>query len=259
MTQITCFLFFIFAPAASSMTMHKTAFKVRPDDSKFIVRLDTLTDLSRNRQIPIAIYQPQSDPTTGPQKVIIFSHGYGQNKGGDYIAYSYLTEYLASKGYFVASIQHELPTDSLLPLTGIPQIVRRTNWERGAANILFVLNELKKSNPNTDQQHTVLIGHSNGGDMSMLFAQKYPSSVDRVISLDNRRVAFPRTKKPRIYSLRSNDQVADEGVLPTPEEQAKYQIKIVPLANTAHNDMDDHANHAQREEIRHLIMSFLKD
>lgn len=226
----------------------------------FAVKLDGLNlfDSSRNRLIPVALYLPKTDKKLENQKVVIFSHGYGQNKGGDNLAYSYLTENLASKGYFVVSIQHELTTDSLLPLTGIPQIVRRTNWERGASNILFVLNELKKSNPDLNFKHLTLIGHSNGGDMSMLFAQKYPNLVDKIISLDNRRVAFPRTNRPEIYSLRSSDQVADEGVLPTNYEQKKYEIKIIKLKNTIHNDMDNHANEKQRKEINDYITSFLK-
>ncbi|MBC8112109.1 MAG: alpha/beta hydrolase, partial [Verrucomicrobia bacterium] len=135
-------------------------------ERNYTFKSDTLTlfDRLRNRKIPIAIYKPKVD---NPE-IVIFSHGYGQNKGGNYLAYSYLTEYLASKGYFVVSIQHELPTDSLMPTTGIPQIVRRPFWERGTNNILFLINELKKSNPTLDFKHLTLIGHSNGGDMSML-------------------------------------------------------------------------------------------
>lgn len=227
----------------------------------FAVKLDYLNlfDSSRNRLIPVALYLPKTDKKIENQKVVIFSHGYGQNKGGDNLAYSYLTENLASNGYFVASIQHELTTDSLLPLTGIPQIVRRTNWERGVSNILFLLNELKKSNPNPNLnfKHLILIGHSNGGDMSMLFAQKYPKLVDKIVSLDNRRVAFPRTNQPKIYSLRSSDQVADEGVLPNYYEQKKYQIEIIQLNNTIHNNMDNHANEKQRKEINDYVTSFL--
>ena len=168
-----------------------------------------------------------------------------------------MTEFLASQGYFVASIQHELPTDELLPMTGKPQEVRRPNWERGALNILFVVEELKKRKPNLDYKHLTLIGHSNGGDMSMLFAHKYPEMVDKIISLDNRRMTFPRVKQPKIYSLRSSDQLADEGVLPTTEEQQKYGIKIIKLKNTIHNDMDDHANADQRKEINGYILDFL--
>ena len=54
-----------------------------------------------------------------------FINYYGQNKGGNNLAYSYLTQISSQKDYFVASIHHELTTDSLIPTTGIPQIVRR--------------------------------------------------------------------------------------------------------------------------------------
>lgn len=219
--------------------------------------LDTLTllDQSRNRKIPVAFYKPRTD---NPQ-IVIFSHGYGRNEGGHYLHYSYLTEYLASKAYFVVSIQHELATDSLIPSTGIPQIVRRPFWERGADNILFVIEELKKSNPNLNFKHIALIGHSNGADMSAFFPQKYPGIVDKIITLDNRRMFLPRTTNPKVYSLRSSDQPADEGVLPTDEEQEKYGIRVIKLPNIIHNNMDDRSNEKERKEIRDYIMAFLND
>lgn len=234
----------------------------KPVEYKSVVEfnLDTLKlyDQSRQREIPIAIYKPTSK-VTGKQKVVLFSHGYGQNIGGDYLAYTYLTEFLASKGFFVVSIQHELATDSLLPLTGNPPIVRRPFWERGADNILFVMDELKKTNPDLDYKHITLIGHSNGGDMTALFPQKYPNTVGKIITLDNRRMTLPKTKKVKVYSLRSSDQPADEGVLPTEKEIKKYKMAIVKLANTTHNEMDDNANEEQRKEIQKHILKFLKD
>lgn len=224
------------------------------------IRLDSLNlfDQSRKRTIPVALYLPKISSKIRSQKVVIFSHGYAENTSGANKGYSYLTENLAANGYFVASIQHELLTDSLLPSTGNPQITRRSNWERGAENILFVINELKKSHPELDFKHLILIGHSNGGDMTMLFAGKHPELADKVISLDNRRMAFPRIKQPKIYSLRSSDQVADAGVLPTKEEQKKYRITIINLKSTIHNDMGNHANEAQRKEINDYILSFLR-
>lgn len=227
----------------------------------FYTRVDSLNlfDSSRNRSIPVALYLPVSDKKIEKQKVVIFSHGYYANRGGSNKECSYLTDYLASKGYFVASIQHELPTDDLIPQQGILQVVRRPFWERGLKNILFVLNELKKNYPELDYEHVILIGHSNGGDMSMLFGQQYPRLVDKIISLDNRRVAFPRTKQPKIYSLRSTDQPADEGVLPTLEEQQKYGIKMIPLKSTTHNNMDNSGTEKQKKEINHYILSFLHD
>jgi pimeloyl-ACP methyl ester carboxylesterase len=227
------------------------------------VKLDTVTlfDSTRNRPIPVAFYHPKTDTKQklGKQKLVIFSHGYGGNKGGDNLTYSYITEKLASEGYFVASIQHELPTDDLIPLTGVPQVVRRPFWERGVVNILFVLNALSKSHPALDFEHCVLMGHSNGGDMTALFAEKYPHLVDKIITLDNRRMALPRTRKPRVYSIRSSDQPADEGVLPTDDEQKKFGITIVKLPNTIHNDMGNSANAAQRKEINDYIAQFLQE
>jgi predicted esterase len=232
-----------------------------PSTQVLETKLDSvkLFDPSRNRIIPVAIYFPQTSEKRAKQKVVLFSHGYGANQGGDNLAYSHLNEKLASQGYFVVSIQHELPTDSLLPNTGIPQIVRRTNWERGVANILFVRNELKRMHPELDYKHLILIGHSSGGDMSMLFGSKYPDLVDKIISLDNRRVPLPRTKHPRIYSLRSADQPADEGVLPTPEEQKKYGMEIIKLNHTIHNDMSNNATEEQQREINKYIFGFLND
>lgn len=223
------------------------------------IKLDSVRwiDKSRNRVIPVAFYTPETNKKTKHQPLVIFSHGYDANVGRANLEYSYINDNLAAKGYFVASIQHELPTDSLLPTTGKPQIVRRSNWERGVTNILFVLNELKKTQLALDYKHVILIGHSNGGDMSALFGQKYPGLVSKIITLDNRRVALPRTKQPQIYSLRSSDQPADEDVLPTEEEQKKLGITVIKLPDTIHNHMDNDANERQRKEINKYIMKFL--
>ncbi|ATL49626.1 alpha/beta hydrolase [Chitinophaga caeni] len=252
MNKNTCLVLLTYLLFTACLTNSKIA-----KSQTHTLGLDTLTlfDQSRSREIPVAFYKPHIDSP----KIVIFSHGYGQNEGGNYLYYSYLTTYLAAKGYFVVSIQHELPTDSLIPSTGIPQIVRRPFWERGVDNILFVINELKKSNPELDFKHITLIGHSNGADMCALFPQKYPGIVDKIITLDNRRMPLPRTIEPKVYSLRSTDQPADEGVLPTEEEQKKYGITIIKLPNTIHNDMDDHANKRQRKEIRDFIMTFLNN
>lgn len=234
--------------------------KSRTDERGFQVKLDSViwTDNSRNRKIPVAFYTPQTDKKIANQKIVIFSHGYGENKGGDNLLYSYLTEDLASQGYFVASIQHELPTDSFLAMTGNLHITRRPNWERGAKNILYVLDRLKEIKAELDYKHLILIGHSNGGDMTVLFSHQYPDLVDKIISLDNRRMPLPRTNRPKIYSLRSRDQSADEGVLPTEEERKKFGMTIIKLQDTKHNQMDNDADDRQRREINSYVRGFLR-
>lgn len=218
-----------------------------------------LFDKSRNRSIPVALYFPNSDTKIENQKVVLLSHCYNQNKLGTNKYYSFITKNLASKGYFVISIQNELPTDELLPTQGDLKVLRKPIWDRGCENILFVINEFKKTNPELDFKHLILIGHSNGGDITMLFAHKYPNLVDKIISLDNRRVDFPRISKPKIYSLRSSDQVADEGVLPTNEEQKKFNIRIIQLKNTIHNDMMDSATKKQKKEMNNYIEEFINE
>ncbi|MFP3590649.1 alpha/beta fold hydrolase [Chryseobacterium sp. SIMBA_038] len=226
--------------------------------SNYEIKLDTLTmfDKNRNRKIPVAFYHPEKGIKN--QQVVIFNHGYGANKGGDYFVYSYLTEKLAYSGYFVVSIQHELPTDELIPTDGKPQIVRMPFWERGAGNILFVLNELKKSKPELDYQHITLIGHSNGGDMTALFANKHPDLVYKIITMDNRRMYLPRTSTPIVYTLRSNDYPADEGVLPTKEEQEKYHI-TVQSTNINHGKMDDKGSDDDKQTLSDLIIKYLNE
>lgn len=223
------------------------------------LKLDTLTyfDLARNRRVPVAIYQPEN-PRDLNNIPIIFSHGYGENNGKDYLeAYSYLTEFLSSKGYFVVSAQHELKTDELLAMTGKLQETRRPNWERGVQNIFFVLQEMKKDYPNLNYQKLALIGHSNGGDMTVLFAHQYPSFVEKVISMDNRRMELPRGSKAKIYTLRSNDYPADDGVLPNEDEKIKYGI-TVDFTNINHGSMDNDANLEERKYMTEKILEFLK-
>ena len=218
-------------------------------------KTDTLSlfDTSRNRAVPVALYS-ESNAGKRTQKLVIINHGYGAKN----TAYSYIANNLAAYGYLVASIQHEMPGDEPMPATGNIFETRKPYWQRGVENILFVIRELKKRRPDADYKNLVLIGHSNGGDMAMLFAHEYPGMVNLVISLDNRRMPFPRTKQPRIFSLRSSDQVADPGVLPTPQEQEQYNIRVVQLKNTIHNDMDDNGTNVQKQEINSYILQFLE-
>lgn len=224
------------------------------------IKLDTLTwlDSARNRKIPVAIYT--SKIPKEKQEIVIFSHGYGANNINDgYKNYSYLTKALAANNYYVISIQHELPTDELLAMNGVLKETRRPSWERGAENIMFVINELKKQNPSLDFTHITLIGHSQGGDMTALFPEKYPNIVDKIITLDNRRMALPRTSKPKVYSLRASEFAADEGVIPTIDEQKKFNIKIITL-NDKHSDMGGNQGSIyQKKEIINYVLSFLKE
>lgn len=228
-------------------------------DRRFLLDTLRLVDASRNRIVPVAIWKPAGCGRTPDNGMIVLSHGYGQNRPDSYLSYTYLTCFLAERGYLVVSVQHELPADSLIPQTGIPAIVRRPFWERGADNIFFVIKEMKNRFPDRSFEHICLIGHSNGGDMTALFPQKYPGIVDKIITLDNRRMPLPRTAHPKVYTLRSSDQTADEGVLPSADDCRRFGISIVHLNATPHNNMDDSGNSRQKKAIKRAVFSFLNN
>lgn len=200
-----------------------------------------LIDAPRGRAVPVALY----GATPGrPRPLALISHGYGGNNRG----YSFLAEALAARGYVVASVQHELEGDAPMPTTGKPAVVRRPWWDQGAANLLFVIGEMRARGL-ADRRPVLLVGHSNGGDSSMLFAAQHRDMVGFVFTLDNRRMKMPRTARPRICSVRSSDQPADPGVLPTAAEQKRYRMVIGTVPGLTHNDMGDGATPMQKRAI----------
>ena len=216
-----------------------------------------LFDASRNRVIPLAVYQPHK--VNSKTKVIIFSHGYDGNKNNkSNQTYAYLTRFLSQKGFYVISIQHESPTDPMLAMSGNFMETRMPNWERGVENIRFTINEFKKLKPEMKWNDLSIIGHSNGGDMAMLFAAKYPEIAHKVISLDHRRMIMPRCSTPEIYTLRGSDYEADEKVIPTFEEQQKYHITVIKLDGITHGDMDHKGTKEQHEQMLRHLYDFLK-
>ncbi|UOQ70117.1 alpha/beta fold hydrolase [Hymenobacter cellulosilyticus] len=211
-----------------------------------------LYDSVRRRPVPVVLYQPTV--AVARPRLALLSHGYG----GQSTAYTFLARQLVAMGYVVASVQHELPGDEPIATTGNLRETRRPNWERGVQNLLFVCQMLQQRLPRLNTGQLLLLGHSNGGDMVMLFAHEHPQLVARVISLDNRRMPLPRTRRPRILSIRSSDQVADPGVLTTAAEQRTFGITIVALPATIHNDMWDGATEAQKQEINAIEAEFLR-
>ena len=179
-----------------------------------------------------------------PRPLALISHGYG----GRNTDYSFIAEALAGRGYVVASVQHEMKGDPPLPAQGDPAVVRRPSWEQSAANLLFAIGEMRRMGL-ADRRPVLLIGHSHGGDSSLLFAVRHGALVRAVFTLDNRRMWMPRTARPRICSVRSSDQPADPGVLPTAAEQKRYKMVIGTVPGLIHDDMWDGATAAQKHAM----------
>ncbi len=238
------------ASAQPAVERFQAAGPAQPDAVR--VEFLDLVDTSRGRPVPVALYRPTQPARQ--MRLAVLSHGYGAK----HTEYSFIARYLATHGYVVASVQHEVPGDDPLPSTGNPYQTRMPSWRRGMQNILFVIDAMKASRPDLDTAHVLLVGHSHGGDASMVLAAEHPARIEAVISLDNRRMPWPRASRPRIFSIRSSDQRADDGVIPSPEEQARFGMRIVTLSATKHDDMWDGATDAQQAEILGHIGRFLE-
>src|SRR5882672_1179634 len=232
--------------------------------SKWAIRHETLNLFDAARQRPVAVdlavrrdYEMKANSGYWKLPVAIISNGNTVKN----TEYSFLANVLAARGYLVASIQQDLPTDPpLMTKVGLPYVGREGVYEKGEANILFVLGELKKTQPNADYEHLTLVGHSNGGDIAMFCAKRHPELVSKVITLDNLRVPFVLSDKMKILSFRSKDPnfKTDPGVLPTPEQAKTGGIDIV---NTKfqHTDMSDRGPDAVKETIQATLDHFLGD
>ena len=135
---------------------------------------------------------------------------------------------------------------------------RMPNWKNGAENIGFVLNKIKTEFPTLNFDKLALIGHSNGGDQSVLFAHQHPDLIHKLISMDNQRMDLPRISKPKIYTLRSKDYPADKGVLPNEEEQKKWGM-IVEFTPINHSSMDNDATEEKRLYMTTKILKYLNE
>src|ERR1700737_5325312 len=232
--------------------------------SKWGIRHETLDFFDTARQRPVAVdlavrrdYEMKADAGYWKLPVAIISNGNTVKN----TEYSFLANVLAARGYLVASVQQDLPTDPpLMTKVGLPYVGRRGVYERGEANILFVLGQLKKLQPNADYGHLTLVGHSNGGDISMFCAKQHPELVSKVITLDNLRVPFVLGDGLKILSFRSKDPnfKTDPGVLPTPQQAKAGDIDIV---NTKfqHTDMSDRGPDAVKAKIQATLDQFLGD
>jgi len=233
--------------------------------SKWAIHHTTLTfvdPLRSDRPVAVDIavrrdreWQATAEMITLP--VAILNHG----NTVKFTEYSFLANLLAARGYMVVSIQHDLDTDEpMVTKAGEEYVGRRMQYNRGIANIMFAIDELKKIQPNSDYHHLTMVGHSNGGDISMYFAKRYPDMIKKVVTLDNLRVPFVTDGKFKILSFRSQDPVfkADPGVVPDDETCAKAGITVV-RTGYQHTDMSDRGPDEVKSRIGGILEKFLDD
>lgn len=237
------FLIILFAACSDS----------NPSEKSFVTSTNEYVfDATRNRQIPIQIYA-LSDSTEWNGELVILNAGYGSSN----TEYTYITSKLAQKGYYVISIQHEIQTDELLP-SGDDMIALRTpNWREGIKSMEQVLKHVKKKTASISTTKIHLIGHSNGGDISVLFATEHPKRVHSLITLDHRRMPLPLSKDFKTLSFRSDEFEVDPSVIPSSSEQKEFGIEIVYMKNVGHNYLRDIGTKETKSTVISSIFQFI--
>src|ERR1700723_532678 len=213
--------------------------------SKWAIRhqMLTFTDPARDNRlvaVDIAVRRDKEfQANAGMIKlpVAILNHG----NTVKFTEYSFLANLFAARGYLVVSIQHDLPTDApLVTKVGELYVGRLPQYHRGVANIPFAVDEMKKAVANADYDHLTMVGHSNGGEISMYFAKMYPDNIKKVVTPETLRVPFMTDGRFKILSFRSKDPVfkPDPGVVPDDEDCEKAGITVV-RTGYQHTDMSD--------------------
>ncbi|MEJ6476935.1 alpha/beta hydrolase [Pseudoalteromonas piscicida] len=215
----------------------------------------TIEDTERDRDIPIKLYQPKNTShctTSTPCAVAMLSAGYGV----PHTDYQFLAATLTQAGYLVIAVGHELPSDPPLSVKGNLYETRAENWQRGADTLIFVRDHYKSKLAGFDFDKVLLIGHSNGGDISAWLINHGAQFANHIITLDHRRVPLPLSTKVNVLSIRASDFAADPGVLPT-EAQQQFNACVVTIPRAKHNDMSDIGPDWLKQKITGILESHL--
>jgi alpha/beta hydrolase fold len=228
---------------------------------KFDIRREQLAlhDASRNRDVPVELAISRRAELKAKifgikPRVAIVNHG-NTVKATEY---SFVGDVLATQGYLVAAIQHDLPGDPPLSMQGFPFVGRLPSYQRAEKNIMFAISEVKKVYPDPDFETVTMLGHSQGGDITMYFAGHHPELVTKVVTLDNIRVPLLMSGKARILSFRSNSFKADPGVVPSDEVCEDAGIEVVKT-DFHHDHFSDHGPDTVKEKVRDVLARFLAD
>jgi len=233
--------------------------------SQWAIRHETLTfyDATRDNRpvaVDIAVRRDKElQANAGMITLPVAIHNHGNTV--KFTEYSFLENVFAARGYLAVSIQHDLPTDApMVTKVGELYVGRLPQYQRGITNIRFAVEEMKKVQPNADYDHLTMVGHSNGGDISMYFAKKYPDQIKKVVTLDNLRVPFMTDGRFKILSFRSKDPQfkTDPGVIPPEGIRQKSGITVVQTGYQ-HTDMSDRGPDEVKSAIQGMLDKFLDD
>ncbi len=219
-----------------------------------------LFDIARNRSVPVDLYvrrDKEMEAIAGLDALPVAIVNHGNTVGSQ--EYSFLANMLAARGYLVASVQHDLPTDPPISMKGYPYVGRLASYERGAANIDFVIGKLREIEPIGDYDKLMVVGHSQGGDIAVFYAAGHPDSVTKVVTLDNLRVPleFVRAKTLSLRSVGGAFK-PDPGVVPGESDRDSMGVQVV-MTGAQHTDLNDRGPDELKNRLAGTLSQFLDD
>lgn len=177
-------------------------------------------DESRDRPVPIRLYQPFTASLAAPVPLIIFSHGIG----GSRLGYSYLGNYWASHGLASLHVQHVGSDRSIWfgnPFNLVSRLQEAAQEKEAIDRVFdlrFALTRMlgdplgQKINPN----QIIAAGHSYGANTTLLASGARVSRENIPVDLSDARIkAAIVISAPRFYGQNTVDSILQPIHLPT--------------------------------------------
>lgn len=211
--------------------------------------------------LDVEVYSQKTDisslATDSKHPLILLNHG-------DTVAmtdYAYIAEDLASHGYIVVAIQHQLKTDPDEPKFWKERSISR--YGKVIDNMLYVFewlqdNQAQLFNNTLDLKKVALIGHSMGGNSLLLFANRASNAFKKkqneallphvdssgvkeaIIVLDTGGFPYPNHHQYPLFLLLSEEREAYQKKSGTYDDMVKIGHKVKYYKGSKHISFMDH-------------------
>jgi len=229
--------------AMRSSAFARTAYRLQPHD---VHDFDWFDD-TRGRMVPVRLYRPASAALASEgigQKLplLVFSHGLGGSRAG----YSYLANFLASRGVACLHPQH-IGSDRSIWAAGSPfsliDRLRSASRDEEAVqrvrDLSFSLDRLSQTQfaIGIDTQRIVVAGHSYGANSALLMGGAQVSRQGRpVILRDPRLNAVIAVSAPPFYGESSLAAILSTMDLPSLHISCTEDLIRIPGLNSGPED-----------------------
>jgi predicted dienelactone hydrolase len=177
-------------------------------------------DATRNRPVPVRLYQPLGTNSATPVPLVLFSHGIG----GSRLGYSYLGQYWASHGFASLHVQHVGSDRSIWfgnPFNLVSRLQEAAQEKEAIDRVFdlrFALTRLLEDpmgqiiNPN----QIIAAGHSYGANTTLLASGARVSRDAIPVDLSDVRIAAAIViSAPRFYGQKSVESIVQPIRIPT--------------------------------------------